>query len=138
MTRKIKCYGPFEVISYQMIMGGCAFINGWFLLAATMGFPTSEAGGLQMLYIYSALIVIPLYRFVPLLGVLYGILPLLNPLLGRWIALPFFFRGISVSPFATQWLFAATAIVGYVWNRVDLHDTARQKREFVEDCAGGR
>ncbi|HEY1254041.1 MAG TPA: hypothetical protein VGF01_04610 [Terracidiphilus sp.] len=133
MNGQVKCYGEYPVFNYQVILGVCAFVNSWILIAATMGFPSREAGGLQMLYICGLYTIVILYRFIPLLTALYSLLPLLYPILGRWIAFPFFFRGISVFFLGEQWIFALVAIIGYVFHRIDLQVAAGLAREDVLD-----
>jgi hypothetical protein len=137
MSGQAKCYGEFPVLNYQVILGICAFINSWALIAVTMAFPRGDVGGLQMLYICGLFAMVALYRFVPLLTVIYGVLPLLHPIVGRWFALPFFFRGIDVSLFGERWVFALTAPTGYVFHRIDLRDVARLAREDALDPERG-
>jgi DUF4097 and DUF4098 domain-containing protein YvlB len=129
MDEQAKCYGEYPVIYYQTILGLCAFISSGALFAVTMAFPPGDAGGLQMLYICGLYAMVVLYRIAPLLTVIYGILPLLYPILGRWIAFPFFFRGIDVSLFGERWIFALTAIVGYIFYLIDRRDASRLAKE---------
>lgn len=129
MRAQAKYYGEYPVLGYQAILGVCALVTSGALIAATMGFPNRQAGTLQVLYLCGLFSMVALYRFIPLLTVFYGALPLLYPLLGRWVALPFFFRGISVSLFGSKWLFALTAILGYIFHRIDQHDIRRIAKE---------
>jgi hypothetical protein len=95
-----------------------------------MGFPDRESGGWQLVFVYGLPIVVFAYRYVPLVGVIYGVLPLLYSILGKWVSLPFFFRGISSSFLGAKWVFAGTAILGYVWHLVDQREAARQAKEL--------
>ena len=129
MADEVKEFGPHSVTSYQLIMGACAFVNAPMLLGAIMAFPSGTAGGLQLLFILGLPIVIIAYRYFPLAGAVYGIMPLLNSILGRWIHLPFIFEGISASIPLVNWIFAATAIAGCLWHWADRRSLARQARD---------
>jgi hypothetical protein len=100
------------------------------LLGAIMGLPSRTAGGLQLLFICGLPVAIFVYRYLPLISVVYGILPLLNFIFCSWIALPFFFKGISASVPLVNWAFATTAIVGYLWHLSDRRNEQRQREEY--------
>lgn len=116
-----KSYGPYAVTSYQVVLGVCWAVNSMPFLASIMWMPGKEEGGMQLLFLFGLLIMVFLYRLIPLLVVIYSLMPLIDPILGRWVHLPLFFSRINISFIFENWIFAATAIFGYVWHQIDLH-----------------
>jgi hypothetical protein len=129
LASEAEQFGPFSVTSYQLILGGCAFINMPVLLAVIMALPTRTSGCLHLLFIVGLPIVIFAYRYFPLAGAVYGMMPLFHSILGRWIHFPLFFTGIGASIPLVKWIFAATAIAGCLWHWADRRSLAKQAKD---------
>jgi hypothetical protein len=129
MSDEAKSYGAFGVTSYQVILGLCAYINSYLILVSFMSYTPGQGRKLVVLYVCGLFTMVILYRWFPLWTAVYGLLPWLYPLLGRWIAFPFFFQGISYGLRWASLIFLATAASGYVLHRIDLSDIARRARE---------